>query len=120
LASRAVYYLIFTARDAKKQFNFYSMITCEFSNPVKADGTTAKNPDNWQFKNLTCSGSLDINATSTTSTLPVYISTTTGDFYIQKTFTYGEIIFLAFLIPTIIFILAFGIRKILIHKFLNG
>ena len=120
MASRAVYYLIFTARDARKQFNFYSMINCEFSNPVKADGNPAKNADNWQFKNLTCSGSLDINTTSTNPTLPVYISTTTGDFFIQKTFTYGEIIFLAFLIPTIIFILAFGIRKILIHKFLNG
>ena len=93
------------------------MLQCEFSNPVKADGTTAKNADNWQFKNLTCSGSLDINATSTTPTLPVYISTTTGDFYIQKTFTFGEIVLLAFLIPTIFIISALTIRQILIHKF---
>jgi hypothetical protein len=97
------------------------MLSCQFSNPVKADGTTAKNADNWNFRDLTCSGSLD-NSTSTsttTSNLPVYISTTTGDFYIQKTFTLGEIMLLSFLIPLILIITAFSIRQILIHKFLN-
>jgi len=98
------------------------MLTCEFSNPVKADGNPAKNTDTWNFKNLTCSGSLDVNSTSnsTTSTLPVYISTTTGDFYIQKTFTLGEIMILSFLIPAIFIISVFAIRKILTHKFING
>jgi len=101
------------------------MLQCEFSNPVRADGNTAKNTDNWNFKNLTCSGSLDVNSTSTpstptTSTLPVYISTTTGDFYIQKTFTLGEIMILAFIIPAVFIISVFGIRKILTHKFING
>jgi len=98
------------------------MLTCEFSNPVKADGTPTNNNTNpWNFKNLTCSGSLDLNSTSTSSNsaLPVYISTTTGDFYIQKTFTFGELMLLALLIPVIFIITAFGIRQLLIHKFLN-
>jgi len=106
---------------AREKFNyFYFMLQCEFSNPVKADGSPAKNADNWNFKNLTCSGTLDNSTSTTTSTLPVYISTTTGDFYIQKTFTLGEIMLLSFLIPAIFIISVFGIRKILTHKFLNG
>jgi hypothetical protein len=105
------------------KFNFLIMLTCEFSNPVKADGTPTNNNTNpWNFKNLTCSGSLDetSSSASTTSTLPVYISTTTGDFYIQKTFTLGEIMILAFIIPAVFIISVFGIRKILTHKFING
>jgi hypothetical protein len=77
----------------------------------------AKTSDNWQFKNLTCSGSLDNATSTTTSTLPVYISTTTSDFYVSKTFTYGEIIFLAFLIPVIFFILVVSIRQFLMNKY---
>jgi len=99
---------------------FYFMLICEFSNPVKADGNPAKNTDNWNFKTLTCSGSLDDSTSTTTSTLPVYIATTTGDFYIQKTFTLGEIMLLSFFIPAILIITAFGIRTILTHKFING
>jgi hypothetical protein len=98
------------------------MLSCQFSTPVKADGTPARNGDNWNFRDLTCSGSLDIPASTstTTSTLPVYISTTTGDFYIQKTFTLGEIMLLSFIIPAVFIISVFGIRKILTHKFING
>jgi hypothetical protein len=65
---------------------------------------------------MVCSGDLNFS----TSSVPAYISTTTGDFYVQKTFDYGQVLILAFLIPAVFFILAFGIRKILIHKFLNG
>jgi len=99
------------------------MLTCEFSNPVRYDGSAPqKYSDYFQFKNFSCSGSLDENSTSTptTSTLPVYISTTTGDFYIQKTFTLGEIMILSFLIPAVFIISVFAIRKILTHKFING
>jgi len=99
------------------------MLNCEFSNPVRYDGSApVKYSDAFQFQTMNCSGSLDVNSTSnlTTSTLPVYISTTTGDFYIQKTFTLGEIMILSFIIPVILIISVIAIRKILIHKFLNG
>lgn len=90
------------------------MIKCEFSNPVMNNGDVpAKTSDYWQFKNLTCDGDFSISTTS----LPAYVSTTTGDFYVSKTFTYGEIIFLAFLIPVIFFILVVSIRQFLINKY---
>jgi len=101
------------------------MVNCEFQNCVYWDSDTnttincdnsVKPISNWNFSKIVCSGDLNFS----TSSVPAYISTTTGDFYVQKTFDYGQVLILAFLIPAVFLILAFGIRKILIHKFLNG
>jgi hypothetical protein len=62
---------------------------------------------------MICSGDLNFS----TSSVPAYVSTTTGDFYVSKTFTYGEIMFLAVLIPAIFFILVVSIRQFLINKY---
>jgi len=88
------------------------MLNCTLDTPLRYDGTAPKNyNDAFSFSHLTCTGDLE--------TTQNYIATTTGDFYISKVLTYGDVLFLAFLIPTLFILLTFAIRQILMHKF-NG
>lgn len=88
---------------------------CEFLNPVDFQGNVpASSTDFWNFKNLTCS--------STTSTLPAYISeiistsTPEKNFYLSKTIDLGQILFLGFFLLFFLFAIVFSIKKIVFKK----
>lgn len=93
------------------------MINCVFSQPVKNDGVPPNLvSQNWEFSKMDCSGSFD-TSTSSTSTLPEYLEKQNDNFYLQKTFTLGEIVFLAVLIPAIFVFLLVKIREFLKNKY---
>jgi hypothetical protein len=88
-------------------------IKCEFSNPVRYDGTPPENYNEFfQFKNATC-------YTTTTEDYTLLIqhpTTTQANFLIEKKFDYGNIT-LNFLLIILIFILIFKlIHDLILHK----
>lgn len=94
------------------------MVSCEFSNRVLGDGSPATRKDEFfNFKNLTCSGTLDFSVVFDTSSVPVYLEKQNENFYLQKTFSLGEIVFLAVLIPAIFAFLILKIREFLKNKY---
>jgi hypothetical protein len=78
-------------------------IKCEFSNPVRYDGTppTGYN-QTFQFKNATCY----TTSTEDYTLLIQHPTTTQANFLIEKKFDYGNIT-LNFLLITLIFVLIF-------------
>jgi len=92
------------------------MLNCVYSNCVYWDGVIKNCDDavkpisNWFFSKMECSGDLDYS----TTTFPAYIekiSTTTNDFYLQKTISYGDYLVVAFLILIFIGLVVAGMRE---------
>jgi hypothetical protein len=94
------------------------MVSCEFSNCVYWDGAIKNCDDaikpisNWDFSKMVCSGDLDFS----TSSVPAYLEKK-DSFFIQNSFSLGEIIFLAVLIPAIFVFLLVKIREFLKNKY---
>jgi hypothetical protein len=88
-------------------------IHCEFSNPVRYDGTSATNYTQiFQFKNATCY----TTSTEDYTLLIQHPTTTQANFLIEKKFDYGNIT-LNFLLITLIFVLIFKlIYDLVFHK----
>lgn len=85
---------------------------CEFLNPVDFQGNMVTSSiDFWNFKNLIC--------TSSTSTLPVYISeiisssTPERNFYLSNTIDLGQILLIGFLVLFLSFSVVIVIKKII-------
>lgn len=72
---------------------------CEFSTPLNYLGNTPAEGEFWQFQNLTCG----VDATKE------IIQQDTTEFYLDKTFSYGDILITIFLS----IFLVFGIFKLL-------
>jgi hypothetical protein len=88
-------------------------INCEFSNPVRYDGTPPTgNNQVFQFKNVVC-----YSTTTEDYTLLIQHPTTSqANFLIEKKFDYGNIT-LNFLLITLIFVLIFKlIHDLVFHK----
>jgi hypothetical protein len=78
-------------------------IKCEFSNPVRYDGTPPTGYNQiFQFKNATCY----TTSTEDYTLLIQHPTTTEANFLIEKKFDYGNIT-LNFLLITLIFVLIF-------------
>jgi hypothetical protein len=78
-------------------------IKCEFSNPVRYDGTPPENYNEFfQFKNVTCY----TTSTEDYTLLIQHPTTTEANFLIEKKFDYGNIT-LNFLLIILIFVLIF-------------
>lgn len=98
------------------------MLNCEFYDGVYWDNValrmkpvdnSIKTDKNWVFSKFSCFDT----STSSTSTLPEYIEKQNDNFFLQKTFSLGEIIFLAVLIPAIFVFLLVKIREFLKNKY---
>lgn len=104
-------------RKIESAFNFKKMdIHCQFSAPLKADGVPPNlNSQEWEFSKMDCS----TTATTTTSTLPEYItkitSTSTPEryFYISKTIDLGEVLVIGFIALLVTFAIIIGIKNLL-------
>jgi hypothetical protein len=88
---------------------------CEFLNPVDFQGNVpASSTDFWNFKNLICS--------STTSTLPIYmsevVSTSTPEknFYLSNTIDLGQVLILGFFILAFLFAIIFSVKNLVFKK----
>jgi hypothetical protein len=88
-------------------------IKCEFSNPIRYDGTPPEGYiDNFQFKNVTCY----TTSTEDYTLLIQHPTSTEANFLIEKKFDYGNIT-LNFLLIILIFILIFKlIHDLIFHK----
>lgn len=90
------------------------MVSCEFSNPIVWDGTAPlTKQDTWNFSKMVCIGDLDFS----TSSVPAYFEKQNDNFYLEKTFSLSEVIFLAVLIPAIFVFLLVKIRQFLKQKY---
>lgn len=95
------------------------MLNCVFSEPlyfnplsnslIPLDSDVLKTTS-WAYSKMVCSGDLDYS----TSTFPAYIekiSTSTNDFYLEKTISYGDYLLVAFLILIFLGLTISGIRE---------
>jgi hypothetical protein len=88
---------------------------CEFLNPVDFQGNVpASSTDFWNFENLIC--------TSSTSTLPIYISevistsTPEKNFFLSKTIDLGQILMIGFIILFCLFGAVLVIKDLIFKK----
>jgi len=88
-------------------------IQCEFLNPVRYDGTSPENYNEFfQFKNAICY----MTTTEDYTLLIQHPTTTEANFLIEKKFDYGNIT-LNFLLIILIFVLIFKlIHDLILHK----
>jgi hypothetical protein len=96
-------------------------INCNFSEPLKADGVPPNlNSQEWEFSKMNCL--MPDFPTSSTSTLPAYISeiistsTPEKNFYLSKTIDLGQILFLGFFLLFFLFAIVFSIKKLVFKK----
>jgi hypothetical protein len=101
--------------QSKAQFQKQKFMDCEFSNPVDFQGNVpSSSTRSWNFKILTCS--------STTSTLPVYISeiistsTPEKNFYLSKTIDLGQMLIIGFIILFLLFGAVLSIKNLFFKK----
>jgi len=98
-------------------------LNCTFSDPVYWDNedqvlrpvdNTLNALGNWNFQTLTCSG------TSTATNLEMIQNAETGsEFYISKSFNYGDLLISFFLMILVIFGVFKFLMSFVIPKFMN-
>jgi hypothetical protein len=102
-------------RRKRRSIQKQKIMDCEFLNPVDFQGNVpASSTDFWNFKNLICS--------STTSTLPEYMtkitstSTPERSFYILNTIDVGQILLLGFFVLALAFALIASTKNLIIKR----
>jgi hypothetical protein len=96
-------------------------INCIFSEPLEADGVPPNlNSQEWEFSKMDCSVS-DF-PTSSTSTLPEYISqvistsSPANNFYISKTIDLGQILILGLFVLAFVFAITVSIKNLIFSQ----